>query len=162
MKYNGLLVLFILSMIGCAGPAGPIGAQGDQGNTGPTGASGAGGMAVIENLHCAKTDTTVIPNLYYQYQVIALSGGDAFVTCSVAGANFQYSQTEIYSSTQVGATTGSCLVVDDIDNDGNQGYWDFAVANSPASASVTYKDPGSSDNNHSYTFVSTDCTLNNS
>lgn len=143
MKILG--VVFCLTLAGCGGSAGA---------TGATGASGTNGETIVSELACNKLDAGSGTSLFYVYENVLYSTGDRFVTCTIQTNAVGISNSIIYRSYQVGATTGTCLVAADIDAVSG-GFWEFTSQSGVTK--TTYIDSTSAENNYLYTFAPSDC-----
>lgn len=122
------------------------------GKDGTNGKDGAAGISISYTRYCSYISS----GLLFVYQFTKYSTGDAFVSCEVSDNIGSFSSSKVYMASQAGATSGGCSVTDDIDSPYTGGFWSFQIASS--TASVTYNDSGSSNNNLKHTFSFTECT----
>lgn len=168
MRFSTFIAVLVFSIScgpGGPGPAGPPGEQGATGNPGANGATGAMGAMGVSGLRgvtgadgggfdiVAKKRCFKIAGYAFTYYTALFSNGMRFATCEVADSGASYDATILYASTQVGATTGGCVVTYDVDT-ASSGWWSFTL--SPLRAQ--YNDIGSASDQQTVTFASTDCT----
>lgn len=156
---NKLLIVLLMCLTGAcggaAGEAGPQGLRGITGTNGTNGTNGINGNVVTSGIACVKTDSSMAGiTITYNYQSVNFTNGDRFVGCSLIGNSTQYSNSAFYKVGISGATTGACLVTGDIDVASN-GYWNFTSQS--GTTKTVYNDTTSSNNNHTYIFLSGDC-----
>ncbi len=135
---------------GPAGTSGPPGTSGAAGKNGDSGTNGADGTSekIVSNVLCQKIDT-----YNFHYRQTTFSTGDVFVECDIAGAAFTVSNSVYFAADEVGATSGGCQIVFDIDA-ASAGYLVFLGGASP---SATYHDAASASDGLVESFAG-DCT----
>lgn len=142
---------------GPAGPVGPAGAPGTNGTNGTNGTDGKDGtngtslVAAAWN-SCTFVDATLSLNFYYNTTLF--SDGSRTVDCAIQGASFGVSGSGFFAAGQGGATSGSCLVNEDIDA-ASYGFWEFTVSPGPQ---ALYHDPASASNGGIVTLACTSGT----
>lgn len=136
------------------GSDGPTGSQGVEGATGPKGSNGTSGETTASKIICQANDSGSGLSLIYTYESVSYSNGDRLVIGTVSGSVVASTETLLYSSTEVGATTGGINVVYDVDSAGG-GYWTF-TSESGVTKTV-YNDVTSAHNGYTFAFTSGNC-----
>jgi hypothetical protein len=132
---------------GPAGPSGPAGLQGNQGPpgvagpvgpAGPAGPKGDAGGGIVSGFHCSKVYNG---NLFF-YDLRTMASGDVWVACSVGNLSVEDSESNYWEPSQVGASSGACVVTWDLDTP-SAGHFVFSQKGPGGARQATYKDTGS-------------------
>lgn len=142
-----LLCFSLLACGGMEGPPGPVGPQGQTGSqgpvgpTGPKGDAGEDGSGLVSFYTC--TGSAVVGSLQRNFDAARydFADGSVLTSCDIRDSSREYSEIYLYKSTHVGAVTGACLIVYDVDT-ASSGYWTLSVSTTGV-ATARYSDPGS-------------------
>lgn len=130
-------LLFGLALVGCGA---------DEASISAVTVAGA-------NKSCVKSQGSTL----FEYNHVTFASGEIFVSCAISDSASTYSNSDIYHSTQNGASTGACLLTYDIDA-ASAGFWRFE--NTSDAVSITYSDSGSGSNGSTISVAASDCTTN--
>lgn len=129
------VVVLSLSLFACGGLEGP------PGPAGPKGSDGAGIKSIYT---CNGTRTFGSQTLFFNSARYDFADESVMTTCIVNDALTSYSNTFLYRDYNPGASTGSCLVVYDLDTP-SEGVFKFGISKT-GSGTVGYEDNGSNFN----------------
>lgn len=118
------------------------------------GADGKDGAttSILSGFNCTKLSG----GLTFHFAGITYTTGDVWVECDIANSSLQVTGTGLYKSTQVASSTFLCSITFDSDGTATSGFWTFTGTKGIRKA--VYTDAGSSSNQSTMTFSSTDCT----
>lgn len=144
---KSLFVVAALFLVACqpgeegpAGPPGPRGEPGDRGPQGPAGEDGRDGRGLVAWYAC--TASAVVGRARaFDMARYEFADGSVMVSCDIRDTAGQTGATYLYKSSQVGATTGACILTYDVDAAGS-GFWEFRAFGVDGVASALYTDAG--------------------
>lgn len=118
-----MLVMLSVAVAAC----GVDGKDGAAGLPGARGLPGLDGVGLSKSIHCnnlvlVDQGRGLTADIIYDYYQFA--DGSVMTTCNVSLGQIGVEGVSMYKKAQQGASTGSCLVRDDVDNSSG-GFWTF-------------------------------------
>lgn len=134
MTKMSAVVLVCLALVAC-GP----------GEMGPPGPQGEPGIGFKSGIRC-HVFAELQPGSGYGYglshDVTDFADGTVFSSCNVSGGATETASLDFFPQGTVGADTGRCIVVRDVDAT-SSGYWVFETTGTRAASEAVYNDPDS-------------------